>query len=222
MLATQLIGSPRGSRSRSDALGTYLLERLKERGVSINKVYFQQALSSEQCFDAVFRTIKEADLIPLVYPLYADDHHSGAVKAMELICGDPNNKHLSEKQMMVAISDADFPESLHNDLSLATSKRFAVGCGLRWARGPVLGGDWYIAGLTLEEAEGLVRNIRKPLKLADVDLAKGENAPADAGRLMAKPLMPEWVYLLVGHIGWLWKAGKQGCSKSLYDRPYLN
>ena len=41
MLASQLIGSPRESRSRSDVLGTYLLERLKERGVSLNKVYFQ-------------------------------------------------------------------------------------------------------------------------------------------------------------------------------------
>ena len=85
--AALLIGSPRGPKSTSDALGTYLLDRLKERGVSTNKVFIQRSLVSESGVDALLRTVEEADIIIFVSPLYADSHHAGVIAAMELIRG---------------------------------------------------------------------------------------------------------------------------------------
>ncbi len=222
MLATLLIGSPRGPRSTSDALGTYLLERLREKGVSLNKVYIQQSLSSEQGIDTLFRTVAEADIIILASPLYADSHYSGVVTAMELIREDLKNKPHIRKQMMVALSNSGFPESWHNDLSLAISRRFALECGFEWAGGLALGGGESIAGRPLEEAGGLVRNVKKSLELAADALAKGENIPEGAVKLMARPLVPKWLYLLIGNIGWIWKAKKQGCRERLGSKPYLD
>lgn len=222
MLAALLIGSPRGQGSTSDALGTYLLERLKEKGVVASKVYIQQSLSSEQGINTLLRTVAEADIIILAAPLYADSHYSGVITAMELIHEERRDKPNIRKQMMVAISNSGFPESRHNDLSLAISRRFALECGFQWAGGLALGGGESIGGRPLEEAGGLVRNVKKSLTLAADALAKEENVPEEAVKLMARPLMPRWLYLLVGNIGWIWKAKKQGCRERLGSKPYLD
>ncbi len=220
MLATLLIGSPRGAQSTSDALGTYLLERLKEKDASTNKIYIQQVLTSEQGINMLFQSIGEADIIILASPLYADSHHSGVIAAMELVHKDLKNKPRIKKQMMIAISNSGFPESSHNDVSLAISRRFALGCGFEWAGGLALGGGESIGGRTLEEARGLARNVKKSLELAADALARGENLPEEAIALMARPLMPRWLYLLFGNVGWLWQANKRGCRKELNRRPY--
>lgn len=222
MRAALLIGSPRGPKSTSDALGTYVLERLKEKGVGVNKIYIQQALASGQGINTLFRTVAEADLIILAAPLYADSHHWGVIRAMELIHEDLKNKPRIKKQRMVAISNSGFPESRQNDLSLAMSRRFALECGFEWAGGLALGGGESIAGRPLEEAGGLVRNVKKSLELAADALAKGEKIPEAAVKLMARPLVPKWLYLLIGNIGWVWKAKKQGCRRRLGSRPYLD
>lgn len=218
--ATLLIGSPRGPKSTSNALGTYLLERLNERGVSVKKVFIQQSLVSEQGMDTLLRTVEEADIIILAFPLYADSHPSGVVVAMELIRDELRDKSLMKEHMMVAISNSGFPESSHNDLSLAITRRFALECGFEWAGGLALGGGESIGGRPLEEAGGMVRNVKKSLELAADALAKGEHLPEGAMTLMAMRLIPRWLYLLFGNIGWVWKAKKQGCRERLNRRPY--
>jgi hypothetical protein len=220
MHAALLIGSPKGPGSTSDALGTYLLERLEEKGVSASKTYIQRALLSEQGIGTLLGCVQEADIIILAAPLYADSHHSGVVAAMELIHGELKNKSTSVKRKMIAISNCGFPESRHNEISLAISRRFAFECGFEWAGGLALGGGEYIAGRRLEKAGGPVRNVRKSLGLAADALAKGEKVPEEAIALMARPLMPRWLYLLGGNIGWRRRAKRQGCKERLNLRPY--
>ena len=222
MHAVLLIGSPRGPGSTSDALGTYLMERLKEKGVVARKVYLQRSLSSAEGINTLLRTVGETDILILAAPLYADSHHSGVIRAMELIREDLKNKPRVSKQMMVALSNSGFPESRHNDLSLAISRRFALECGLQWAGGLALGGGESIGGRPLEEAGALVRNVKKSLTLAADALAKGEDVPEEAITLMARPLVPRWLYLLIGNIGWIMKARKQDCRERLGSRPYLD
>ncbi|HWR57613.1 MAG TPA: NAD(P)H-dependent oxidoreductase [Thermodesulfovibrionales bacterium] len=218
--AVLLIGSPRGPKSTSNALGTYLLERLQEKGVSVDKVFILQSLASEQGINSLIKTVAEADIIILASPLYADSHPSGVIAAMELIFERLKNKSRIGKQMMVAISNSGFPESRHNDLSLAISRRFALECGFEWVGGLALGGGESIGGRTLEEAGGLVRNVKRSLELTADALARGENISEDAVALMARPLVRRWLYLLIGNIGWRWKARKQGCREQLDRTPY--
>ena len=94
-------------------------------------------------------------------------------------------------------------------------------------RGPkstsdALGGGESIGGRPLEEAGGLVRNVKKSLNLAADALAKGEKVPEEAVKLMARPLVPGWLYLLIADIGWIWKAKKQGCRERLGNKPFLD
>ncbi len=220
MLATLLVGSPRGPRSTSDSLGTYLLERLDGRGISTQKVYIQRSLTSHEGTAEMFRAVSESDIIVLAAPLYADSHHSGVIKAMELIHEELKRSSSGKKRLMAAISNSGFPESRHNDLSIAISRRFALECGFEWAGGLALGGGESISGRKLEEAGGLVRNVRRSLELAAEALAHGGTLPEEAVELMAKPLMPKWVYLLVGNFGWIRRAKKQGCREKMDQRPY--
>jgi len=222
MLATLLVGSPRGPKSTSDALGTYLLERLNEKGVSINKIYLHQALASEQGLNTLFRDVGETDIIILASPLYADGHHCCVIRAMELMHENRKSRPPIKKQVMVAVSNSGFPESWHNNLSLAISRRFALESGFAWAGGLALGGGESIAGRPLEEAGRLVRNVKKSLNLVADALARREDVPEEAIELMARPLIPKWLYLLIGNIGWLWKAKRQGCGGRLDSRPYLD
>lgn len=220
MLATLFIGSPRGPRSTSDALGTYLLERLREQGADTNKIYIQQSLNSQKGIDVLLSAVAEADIMVLASPLYADSHHSGVIRAMELVLEDRKNRANIKRQKMAAISNSGFPEARHNDLSLAISKTFARECGFEWAGGLALGGGASIAGRPLEEAGGLVRNVKKSLALAADALAKGEAIPGEAVKLMARPLMPRWLYLLIGNRGWVRSAKKHGCKERLGSRVY--
>lgn len=220
--AAVLIGSPKGSASTSDALGTYLLERLREKDVDVSKIYVQQSLRSEQGLDNLFRAVAKANVVILVAPVYADSYHSGVVKAMELIREEVRTRTIVGKRMMVAISNCGFPESRHNELSLAISRRFAMECGFEWGGGLALGGGESIGGRQLEKAGRLVRNVRKSLDIAADALARGKQIPEEAVKLMARPLIPRWFYLLVGNIGWRRRAKKQGCKDRLDIRPYRN
>jgi hypothetical protein len=220
MLATLFIGSPKGPRSVSDAIGTYLLERLKEHGVNTNKHYIQQALASDQGTNALLSSVAETDIIILVAPLYADSHHSGVIKMMELVHENQKKLTQSKRRIMTAISNSGFPEARHNDVSLAISRKFALECGFEWAGGLALGGGQSISRGRLEKAGGKVRNVKKALDLAAAALAKGEAMPEEAVTLMAKPMVPKWLYLLIGNIGWYWHARKKGCWERLDRRPY--
>jgi hypothetical protein len=220
MLATLLIGSPKGARSVSDALGTYLLERLKDNGVITNKITVQKALASDQGTNALLSAVAETDIIILVAPLYADSHHSGAVRMMELVHENQKKLKQNKRRIMAAISNSGFPEARHNDVSLAMSRKFALDCGFEWAGGLALGGGQSISGRRLEQAGGQVRNVKMALDLAAVALAKGEKIPEEAVTLMAKPMVPKCLYLLVGNIGWYWQARKKGCREKLDHMPY--
>lgn len=220
MLATVFVGSPKGPGSTSDALGTYLLDRLKERGISTNKIYIQQSLATEKGTDVMLSAVAKADIIILASPLYADSHHSGVIRAMELIHENRKKQVSIKRQEMVAVSNSGFPEPRHNDLSLAISRKFAIDSGFEWAGGLALGGGQAIAGMPLEKAGGRARHIKRSLDLAAEALAKGRAVPEESVKLMAKPLVPRRLYLLIGNIGWYWKAIKQGCREKLDNIPY--
>lgn len=46
--------------------------------------------------------------------------------------------------------------------------------------------------------------------------------PEEVVKLMAKPMFPNWLYVLVAHFGWRNQAKKYGVHKKLHDRPYQN
>jgi hypothetical protein len=218
--AVLLVGSPRGPSSTSNSLGTYLLEKLEQQGLTSEKVYINQFLGSEKKQAAMLRLIDESDLIILAFPLYVDSLHSQVVKTLELIAEHEKGKLDLIKKRFVAIANSGFPEAKHNNIALAVCRIFAKQVGFTWAGGLAMGGGGMIAGRPLGELGGMVRNQRKALEIAADSLAKGGAIPEKAVVLISKIGIPKWMYVWMGNRGWKQEAKQHIAIKKMYDKPF--
>jgi hypothetical protein len=219
--ATLLIGSPRGSASTSESLGTYLLRGLGEHGLETEKAYVNQSLSSDRSREALLRLVDSSDLLVLAFPLYADSLPSRVVAALELIAKHKRAENVPGRQRLVAIVNSGFPEARQNDTAIAICRRFAEEAGIDWAGGLTLGGGEMIAGRALSDVGGSVRNVTKALDLAAAVIAKGEPVSKEAADLMAKPVLPSRLYVWLANRRWNRQVREYGTRPRLYDRPYL-
>jgi len=214
--ALVLMGSPKTGNANSASLGSYLAERLVGRGVQAQMLSVARAFRSEEATAALLDAVDAADLVVLASPLYVDSLPSGVIRALELIAG----RERTRPARFAAVINCGFPEAAHNETALAICRRFAQESGFEWAGGLGLGMGEAIGGRPLKEAGGMVRHVVKALDLAADALAAGLPLPEGAVRLMAKPFLPRWLYILMGNRGWKRRARKHGVSSSLDARPY--
>ena len=64
------------------------------------------------------------------------------------------------------------------------------------------------------------KNILDAIAMASESLANGGAISEAAKALFAKPLMPRWVYTLVGNLGWRMRLRKNKARRPLAYRPY--
>ena len=62
--------------------------------------------------------------------------------------------------------------------------------------------------------------MRQSLELAAEALAQGQAIPVAAQDILAKPLVPTWLYRLLGGFVWRRRAVPYGANKLLRHRPY--
>jgi len=218
--AALLVGSPKGQSSTSNSLGTYLLEKLEQKGVNSEKIYINQCLGSEEKQAAMLQLVDSADLIILAFPLYVDSLHSQVIKTLEMIAENEKGKPNLDKKRIVAMANSGFPEAKHNEIALAVCRIFAKQVGFTWAGGLAMGGGGMIAGRPLSELGGMVRNQKKALEIAADSLAKGEVIPEKAVVLISKIGIPKWMYIWMGNHGWKQEAKRQITIKELYQKPF--
>lgn len=215
-----LVGSPKGAKSTSESLGTYLLDQLDEKGFQTETNRINPALKSNQSREKLLLAGDNSDLLIIAFPLYVDSLPSQLIKAMELIAERRKAMEDPKKPQLLAIINSGFPEAAQNDTALAICRRFAKESAIEWIGGLALGGGAAIDGRSLDEAGGMVRNVKKSLDLTAEALAEGKPLPQDAIDLMAKRLAPTRMYLFMGNLGWKRQAKKNGVRKSLDNRPY--
>ena len=218
--AALLVGSPRGPNSTSNSLGTYLVEKLEQKGVPYERVYICQCLSSEAKKAALLRIVDESDLIIFAFPLYVDSLHSQVIETLELIAEHAKGKHDLDEKSFVAISNSGFPEAKQNSTALAVCRLFAKQVGFNWAGGLAMGGGEMIAGQPLSELGGRVRGKTKALEIAADALAQGDPIPENAVASMSKLGVPRWMYLWIANRRWKRKAKKNIAIKKMYDQPF--
>ncbi|HTY74635.1 MAG TPA: hypothetical protein VMD05_03615 [Candidatus Nanoarchaeia archaeon] len=218
--AALLVGSPKGQNSTSNSLGTYLLEKLEQKGVHSGKVFLNQCLGSEEKQAVMLRLVDSSDLIILAFPLYVDSLHSQVIKTLELIAEYEKGKlHLGKKKF-VAIANSGFPEANHNKIAVNVCRIFAKQVGYSWAGGLAMGGGAMISGRPLGELGGMVRNQKKALEVAAEALSQGEAIPEKAIALISKIGIPKWLYLWMGNRGWKQEAKQQIDTKEMYNKPF--
>lgn len=216
-----LVGSPKGSGSTSEALGTYLLEQLEGQGVETEVARIVPFLRSEEGRNKLLHSVAGADLLILASPLYADSLPSGVTRLFEIIGAEGKEKPGFSGTGFAAVINCGFPEARQCDTAIAICRCFAKEAGMEWMGGLVLGGGESIGGRPLREAGGVARNARKALDLAAAALAGGRQVPDEAVSLMAKQTVSPWLYTVIGDIGWRLRARKHKAGKRMKDRPYL-
>jgi multimeric flavodoxin WrbA len=222
--ALLLVGSPRTRKSSSFALGGYLFDHLSARGIQTETIQLHTVLRSAEKMDVLLQEVEAADLVLLAFPLYVDSLPAPVIEALERIAaaralrGQPAK---NRPQLFSAIANCGFPEAQHNATALAICETFARQSGFLWAGSLALGaGEGLVHGAPLRDAGGPAIPIKKALEMAAEKLAEGQSIPQSAVTLMAKPIIPGWIYRLMGGFGWKQQAKRYGADKSLKKQPY--
>ncbi|NTW70016.1 MAG: NAD(P)H dehydrogenase [Chlorobiaceae bacterium] len=217
--ALLLVGSPRLEKSTSSSLGSYLFEQLTQHGVETETIYLYKAINTPDRMEALRQAIHWADLVVLAFPLYVDTLPAPVISVLEDVVMHCKGK--TKPTGFSAIVNCGFPEASQNDSAIALCAGFARAAGFEWMGGLSLGaGEGMVQARPLGEMGGQGTSLRRALEIAAGELAEGKAVSESAQELLAKPLMPQWIYKLGGTIGWKMRARKFGTQKLLKARPY--
>lgn len=218
--ALLLVGSPKTRKSTSNSLGSYMFAHLRQQDVQTETVYLHTVLRSPARWQAMLDALEAADLVTLAFPLYVDTLPAPVTEALERIAAHRQGRQ-TRPQLFSAIANCGFPEAHQTATALAICRIFARQAGFTWAGSLALGGGEAINGASLAEAGGKTIRIRKALELAAEMLAQGQVISKTARDMMAKPLIPHWLYRLTGKLRWNNWAKRYDAKKLLKRQPYL-
>ena len=219
--AVLLVGSPRTKQSTSVSLGGYLCEQLAAQDVQVETIYVHTSLHSPARMQALFDALDAADLLVLAFPLYVDSLPAPLIEALERIAARRAGSRPARPQRLAAIANCGFPEAGHNDTALAICATFARQAGFGWAGSLSLGGgEGIVNGVPLAELDGRAVLLKKALDLAAQALLAGEPIPQAAVDLLARPVIPGWLYRMNGVYGWRQQAKQYAAVKILKRQPY--
>ncbi|MBN2125516.1 MAG: hypothetical protein JW821_14555 [Deltaproteobacteria bacterium] len=216
-----LLGSPKKEPSTSESLGAYLLEALGNRQLRTETLDVHRTLKRQDGPETLIDAVSRAGTLILAAPLYVDSLPSRVIRGMEILEEHRVRTGTPWGRQMTAIVNCGFPEALHTRTALDICRCFARKAGFEWLGGLGLGGGEAIAGRRLSELGGMVRNVRKSLDLTVEALSKERTIPEKAVTLMAKSLMPSWIYTIIGSMHWKRLAKGNGVKKRLNARPLL-
>ncbi len=218
--AVLLVGSPRTRKSTSASLGGYLFEQLNARGVETQTIQIYTSLNSTERMKSMLDAIYSADLVALAFPLYVDSLPAPVTAALERIAEYRKSNQASVR--FAAIANCGFPEAVHNEPALAICTEFARQSGFPWLGGLALGaGQGIVHGAPLNELDGRAIPLKQSLELAAEALAAGRPIPQSARDLLAKPVIPHWMYTFMGRFGWEQQAKQYGVKRTIKRKPYL-
>lgn len=219
--ALLLVGSAKpAGESTSEAIGSYLLQRLAERGFTTETRHVARALRTAARTQELLQAADRADLVVLAFPLYVDSLPYLVTQALERLAAHHLAQPTAAPACFVAIANCGFPEPEHNLTALAICEQFALSSGFTWAGGLALGAGGAISGRSLAELGGMVHNVAAALDLIATALAAGDPAPEEALALLKRPILPAPAYVLMGDLGWLLQARRSRALTRLLARPF--
>lgn len=214
-----LVGSAKQTKSTSESTGTYLIDCLRSKGYETETLFAHKLLKSNS-WDILLSSTDRADIVVIAFPLYVDCLPYSVTISLEQIARHRQTRSEFKEQTLVCLVNCGYPEPSHNDTAIAICRQFAREAGFKWAGGLSLGGGEAINGQPLFSVKRMGRNVIKSLDLIADALAIGNPVPQEAIDSMAKPMMPKWVYLLMGGLRWKRDAKKNKVLKTMLDRPY--
>ena len=90
---------------------------------------------------------------------------------------------------------------------------------MQWAGGLPIGMGGMISGAPQKKLDGTAQKLTGALDLTAEAIIGGNNLPEEAVKMVATPLVPNWLYRLMGNIGWKMQARKFGAGNRINSRP---
>lgn len=206
--ALLLNGSPR--RENSLSLANHLADLLSQKGIQCSTAH-----TFRDSIDTLRSAMSEADLVVLSFPLYVDSLPGSLTEVLEQVAGQFTAEN---GQALAAIVNCGFPESGQAEVALGIVERFAAKTGFRWLGGLAMGAGSAMAGRSVSDCGGMVRNVAAGLALAADELAQGREISPEAVRLVGLPLFPHLLYRVMAGQQFRGQARKNGVK--IYARPY--
>jgi hypothetical protein len=214
-----LVGSAKvRDESTSAALGRYLLDQLGAQGIATEMQTVHHSLRTLARTREMVAAIARADIFLLSFPLYVDTLPYLVTAALEEIADSRRREIPTSAPLFTAICNCGFPEASHCALALESCAVFAREAQLRWGGGLALGAGGMVNGQR-PQPKGMTRTLALALDKAAEALAHGEPLPHAAAEAMAKPLIPNSLYLMMGNLGWHMTARQNRVWTRLWDRP---
>lgn len=236
--ATFLMCSPRGDKSASYSLGSYVTGLLEEKGITINEYHIYKTLRDQTRIDEMIKSFNDSDIIVLSSPLYIDSAPTNTIKLMDIITQAVQEEKIGKKKrLLLAISCAGYLEYYHNNTAMQIYKQFAKTNGFSWAGGLPIGaaGTYALHSVTslLEQLAPLpeddprqeiygkpTRILDSVIKSAVENLSQGKIVPKEELKKLEFIAIPLEAYVEGGNKNWISWAEELGTVDKLRDKPY--
>jgi len=233
-----LMCSPRGEKSASHSLGSYVTELFEDKGYQTKYFHVYKTLRKQELIDEMLSSIDNCEIIILSSPLYIDCAPTNTIKLMDIIFKAVKEGEIIEKKrLLFAISCAGFLEYYHNQIALQIYEQFANTNNFTWAGGLPIGaaGTYALHSVTsllkqlapLPEDDPRQEIYGKPTKIIDSviksaveNLSQGKIVPKEELQKLEFVAMPLEAYVEGGNKNWISWAEKIGTAEKLRDKPY--
>jgi len=228
-----LIGSPRGKKSSSTAICSYLLKMLKQKSLlNLETLWIGFQLKSPAKIGQMLDAVDSADIIVLAAPLYDDCEPYIVIKTMELIAARRKEKiersDVQKNHVFTVIVNCAFPEEHHNHTVLKIYRKFAKDSGFIWggsiaiSAGEMLRGRY---GKSLDDAGSIAKKLKKSLEGMAESFIKGDPAE-DATICLMPPAFYRGPFSFIGALfNWLgnrnWASLAKKKGQDVNARPYI-
>jgi hypothetical protein len=213
-----LVGSPKAHKSNSLMLGNYLLRQLHKAGGTSRTFFVNSLYRDEAQLLELASAIDACRAVIIVFPLYVDHVPAPLVRVLEYL--HRARRQAQTRPRLLTVINCGFPENAHNQTGAEVLGHFARVSRCDWAGALTFGQGGTVGGKELEKLGGMIRHQRQALEQAATALLSGSAVSEATIALMARKLMPDWLYYLMANLGWRLEARKNKTGKSLAARPY--
>ena len=220
--ALLLVGSPRGKRSTSSSVGSYLLNILGRRGTETEILWIHRQLSDDEKLSQMLDAVDRADTIILTAPLYDDCQPYIVSRTMEAIAACPQN---FQNKRFIPIINCGFPEPEHiTAVAIAIYHKFATTVGFKWAGSLSIGGGEILqgaSGKTLDEIGWMAGKVKKALERIADALVADNSFPDESIRAVPNFFYNPLIKKLIAKMNnYSWKSRAKKNGGVVDARPY--